>query len=174
MSFNCIDQYTDDSLISCSRPYEPRLFVFQQNFNSPPTWNLAYRYPGQLSEIQLIGVCFTKIRHRYFVLHQNVVPGTRHHFSDPLHVDLNVERVVSFVWRVTDCSYSVYFFPYRFFPTHEFSWRPSHVLCPSLLTRRQSVLPMTSSAFQRIIQERMTESTFLFLLTWQSCAKSFL
>ena len=54
----------------------------------------------------LIKVRSAKVRPRYFVRQQHDAWGTRHHLRGPLHSDLNVERVVTAIWRPRNCSKS--------------------------------------------------------------------
>ena len=104
------------------------------------------------TETALTEVCPAKVRPRYFVLHQNLARVTKHHLSGSLHSDLNAERLVTAVRRPRDCSSSESSIR---IPTLRLRKSPDiRRTCFDHPPLRQPLLPMSSSAFQRLLQDR--------------------
>ena len=118
VSFNNIGQCTILSSAAANRA-DPTGSPFNGPSILPPTWfavgllsplasSQAPAPRTTFAETPLFEVCSAKVGPRCFVFHQHFSKEARHRLCGPLHVDLNVECVVTAIRRPWNGSHSEY------------------------------------------------------------------
>ena len=162
VSFNCIGQCTTFFWSAAAIRADP-----DESPLNRPCPVLKYRHPGHPS----LRPHRSKSDLRRLCPPSKLRQGRRHYLSGSLCSDFGVERSVTAVWRpgiaripsIRSASHLsdlgiLLAFAARVLIADPYSVTP--------------LLPMTSSALQRILQDRLVGPSFLLMLVWQACTKS--